>query len=163
MKNRGFTLMELLVVMAIIGVLASVVLSSLNVARTKARDAQRISDARSIRMAINAYFLDNGSYPNSGGVGIDPNDSWSNSNHSTSWSALETALRPYISRLPLDPVNTATGWAGASGTYTYTYALCSATQYMLVWRTELANVSSPGAMCGATFYNYGGGSVTQGP
>lgn len=41
--NRGFTLIELLVVISIIGLLASVVLSSLNSAWVNARDTQRIA------------------------------------------------------------------------------------------------------------------------
>jgi type IV pilus assembly protein PilA len=63
MNKKGFTLIELLVVIAIIGILASVVLASLNTARRKARDAQRISDIKQIKLALEFYFDDNDAYP----------------------------------------------------------------------------------------------------
>ena len=52
-KKRGFTLIELLVVVSIISLLSSVVLSSLNDARRKARNTQRISDVRQLVTAFN--------------------------------------------------------------------------------------------------------------
>jgi len=66
-NNRGFTLIELLVVIAIIGILASVILASLDSARTKAQDAQRISDVKSLKTALEMYYQDNGGYPTSNG------------------------------------------------------------------------------------------------
>ncbi|HVY72506.1 MAG TPA: prepilin-type N-terminal cleavage/methylation domain-containing protein [Candidatus Paceibacterota bacterium] len=65
--KRGFTLIELLVVIAIIGVLASIVLVSLSSARTKALDAARISDVKSLKTAMELYNNDNGGYPTSNG------------------------------------------------------------------------------------------------
>ena len=63
-SNKGFTLIELLVVIAIIGILSSVVLASLNTARTKARDARRISDIKSLQLALElSASSDNGNYP----------------------------------------------------------------------------------------------------
>lgn len=60
MKNnrKGFTLVELLVVIAIIGLLATIAFLSLNRARSKARDAKRVSDVRQIQSALELYYND---------------------------------------------------------------------------------------------------------
>ena len=62
-KSTGFTLIELLVVISIIGVLASVVLSSLESARASARDVERISDLKQIQTALEMYRNDHGFFP----------------------------------------------------------------------------------------------------
>ncbi len=55
---KGFTLIELLVVIAVIGMLASIVLVSLGPARSKARDARRVSDIRQISLAMELCYQD---------------------------------------------------------------------------------------------------------
>ena len=67
-KKRGFTLIELLVVVAIIGLLASIILVSLSKARESARDAKRLSEARSIQNALELYHFRNKAYPASNGT-----------------------------------------------------------------------------------------------
>lgn len=59
----GFTLVELLVVITIIGVLAAVGLASFRTSQIKGRDAARKSDLKEIKNALEFYFNDNGKYP----------------------------------------------------------------------------------------------------
>ena len=62
-NNRGFTLIELLVVISIIGVLSSVVLTSLAEARGRARDAKWLTEVKSLQTVMTLYKDTNGSYP----------------------------------------------------------------------------------------------------
>lgn len=61
--KKAFTLVELLVVVSLIGILATLVLANLNSARERARDAERKSDLRNIQTALRLYYNDNNSYP----------------------------------------------------------------------------------------------------
>jgi len=62
-KNLGFTLVELLVVMAILAILATVGFGQYTNSQIKARDAQRKSDLSNIARALEMYYNDNQSYP----------------------------------------------------------------------------------------------------
>ena len=64
MKNKGFTLIELLVVISIISLLSSVVLSSVNSARNKAKDATVKQEVAQFVNSLNLNYNDYGSYCN---------------------------------------------------------------------------------------------------
>lgn len=66
LHKKGFTLIEVLLVIAILAILASIVIVAINPAKqfASARDAQRQSDVYSILNALHQYALDNeGSFP----------------------------------------------------------------------------------------------------
>jgi len=163
--NYAFTLVELLVVIAIIGLLASVTVVAVNGARAKARDAKRHTDIKALQTALQQYYEDNGQYPLSGGsVRL---DDWSASSDS-SWNVLQTALAPYMARLPTDPTQVPYGtstWAGA-GAHLYSYysgdmfAPCGDRQwYQLVYFLEIPKGPDPGGKAcknGVTVFRYGG-------
>lgn len=64
-SQSGFTLIELLIVMTIIGILASIVVPNYQRNLIKAREAVLMEDLYQMRRAIDAYFADNISYPES--------------------------------------------------------------------------------------------------
>jgi type II secretion system protein G len=67
LSQAGFTLMEIMVVIAIIGVLATMIAGNFIEANKKSRDAQRKSNMTQVKNALEAYYNDHGSYPASNG------------------------------------------------------------------------------------------------
>lgn len=105
-KSRsGFTIIELLIVIVVIAILVAITVVAYNGIQQRARDSQRKADMALLQKALEMYYIDNGKFPASTGA-VSPNSGWSSSGDS-SWANLATALKPYISSLPSDPINTA--------------------------------------------------------
>ena len=62
-NNRGFTLVELLVVIFIIGVLASIVLVGGGTQLAKARDAEKVTDIQELTLVLEMYYKSCRQYP----------------------------------------------------------------------------------------------------
>jgi len=62
-KQHGFTIVELLIVIVVIGILAAITIVAYNGIQQRARDMSRISDLRGLQKAIEMYYVDKGSYP----------------------------------------------------------------------------------------------------
>ncbi len=128
LNKRGFTLVELLVVISIIGVLSSTVFASLSSTRAKARDARRMSDIKNIQTALELYKDTFNEYPRAVPSGNYVNSdkfarsiqSGGNGTSNYAWYNVKQNLSPYIS-LPSDPVN--------NGTYLYQYDSDSGDNY----------------------------------
>ncbi|MDD4937701.1 MAG: type II secretion system protein [Candidatus Shapirobacteria bacterium] len=61
--KKGFTLVELLVVISIIGVLTTLLMVNFMGSRERANDAQKIQNLASLKNALRMYYNDNQSYP----------------------------------------------------------------------------------------------------
>ena len=73
LKNKGFTLIELMIVVVILGVLMSTVLPKLTGAQARARDTGRIADLGNISAALTTYYDDNGLFPGVGNTTTNAN------------------------------------------------------------------------------------------
>lgn len=113
-NNSGFTLVELLVVMSIIGFLASSSVYLINSTRMDARDSRRLADVKTIQKALEMYYSDNLKYPPVNQVG------WT----SGASNPLKTILTPnYLPVFPFDPKGLAYYYDSDPGDSYQTYGL----------------------------------------
>ncbi|MCC6547634.1 prepilin-type N-terminal cleavage/methylation domain-containing protein [Candidatus Sumerlaeota bacterium] len=72
MKTKAFTLIELLIVVAIIAILAAIAVPNFLEAQTRAKVSRAKADLRSLAIGAESYYVDNNAYPytNSQGTSI---------------------------------------------------------------------------------------------
>jgi len=62
-RQKGFTIVELLIVIVVIGILAAIVITTYSGIQAKARNAKRQTDIQSLQTQFEAYFSQSGHYP----------------------------------------------------------------------------------------------------
>jgi len=112
--KKGFTLVELLVVISIIGILMAISLFGLQGARESSRDARRKSDIEQVRSGLEIYKSDCDIYPASLGTSLVGTGS------PTSCAVTNT----YISAVPEDPLDPSRSYLYSRITTT-TYEICA--------------------------------------
>lgn len=114
--SKGFTLIEMMVVMSIIGILMALTLTGIGSSRKGARDARRKVDLETIRSGLEMYKSDCNFYPSTDEI-MD-GDYLNGDNCSTPNTNI------YIQLIPKDPLDPARVYAYTRLT-TSTYTLCA--------------------------------------
>ncbi len=112
MIKRGFTLIELMIVVSVIGLVLSLTVFGFQRSRASSRDAKRKADLETLKSALVIYKADNGVYPSTGGAwwGVSVNGG---SRTTSGANAYIPGLTPnYIGELPTDPLGNTSGWSG---------------------------------------------------
>ncbi len=113
-KYSGFTLVELLVVMAIISVLATLIVGGFRSSQIRGKDAQRKSDLKQIANAVELFYQDYGRYPAASGTQISacPYNSSTGGGTACGWGTGEikdidgaVTKTIYMKIIPKDPVS----------------------------------------------------------
>jgi len=100
--QKGFSLVELLVVISIIGMLSTMAVVSLGNAREKGRDAKRLNDVRQIQMALELYYNTDSSYPAEGEINTLTDNILDNN------KSIATSSKTFMALIPQDPLYTDT-------------------------------------------------------
>lgn len=117
-KTAGFTLVELMVAISIIGILSSIVYANFGEARKASRDDVRKTSLKELQLAIEFYKAQNDTYPAAGcsangttwvGPGAGPAPSGS---YTTCANYIPGLLPDYIPALPTDPYSENTAGQG---------------------------------------------------
>jgi len=122
--SKGFTLLELLIVIALIGILVSLGAASYTAAQKKARDARRQADIRQIATAMELCYDDT-----TCAAGVEKYPSNATADSPNAITNIDTDSTPcYMCPLPTDPTNSGNQQYAWSANSTVTTKYCVYTQ-----------------------------------
>ena len=134
--KKGFTIIELLVVSALIALLASIVFTSITGTRTRSRDSRRETDIKEIQNAINLYAVNSRAFPVCATETI--------INGSTDCLSVQLLAAGAMSQVPLDPLGKASGTCGDPVSYVYCF-VSDGTTYTLRHHLETNSIKGKAA------------------
>lgn len=147
MKRKAFTLIELLIVIAIIGVLAAALYPTIRDALSRGRDAAREGDINNIITALETYNSDYGTYPpyagcvdgSTTGVFRDPDDTENVA--MTYFKSLKPPVDPSPNRSLPSGLSDAAALCIQDGFYYYEYIGANGLEYLVstIMETEKNN------------------------
>ena len=108
--RRGFTIVELLIVIVVIGILAALVVTTYTGIQKKARDTERKTDINAIHGQVEAYQAQNGKYP-----------TLANLNDQVAGGFVATNLKGLDLAAFKDPNGTSNNLANAAAANVYSY------------------------------------------
>jgi len=117
--KSGFTLVEILIVVVILGILAAIVIPQFTEASTEAKQNSLMSDLQTIRSQIELYKVQHNDIPPKAASFVAQMTETSDIDGNTSGNKVRTGLfqyGPYLERIPINPFNDkadATGKHGA--------------------------------------------------
>lgn len=158
--SSGFTLIELMISIVIIGVVFGVIFTSTAVIRKNSRDTQRQADLRLVQSAIEQYYADQLYYPSS--IAFSTSSSSAQLTNATGAPNGTTVTKTYLNKLPLDPSLSSTGVNYAYQGLKVDNSLCDITTYSQCVRyclyAKLENPSNPAPtlypQCTLSGYNF---------
>lgn len=104
--HRGFTIVELLIVIVVIAILASISVVAYNGIQQRSRDSIRKSDINALAKALELHFVDRGSYTQPENRGTDYSTDGSG-DWATDSDLRDLVTGGYVQKLPIDPTNNA--------------------------------------------------------
>lgn len=96
--KTGFSLVELMIVIAIIGIVSAVGVTSISSIQSSSRNAQRTSDLSTLKVALQRFYADKQYYPNT--LDLAANGALTNCTGDTGC----TVTKVYLNRTPSDPI-----------------------------------------------------------
>ena len=105
--QQGFTIVELLIVIVVIGILAALVITTYNGIQQKGRNTERTTDLKAVQGQLEAYYAQNGAYPATTNLGT---------TSATNVTFIQASMKGLDKEALRDPKGTAGDFSLVSGT-----------------------------------------------